>query len=221
MRSDRIAVVAGASGLVGGALSRLLAQSPDWTEVRLLLRRPMPELELPKVRQVIVDWERLGEWQAELEADAVFCALGTTRAKAGSPEGFRRVDYHYPLHLGQLAQASGARHFGLVSSVGANPRSSALYTRVKGEIEIALQGLDLPSLTILRPSFLLGDRAEFRLGERVAIALIKPLGPLLTGPLARYRGIEAATVARALERSALAAEPGVQILESEAIARLG
>lgn len=220
MRGDRIAVVAGASGLVGGALSRRLAESSEWTEVRLLLRRPIPELVLPKVRQVIVDWERLADWQGELAADAVFCALGTTRAKAGSPEAFRRVDYEYPLRLGQLAKAAGARHVGLVSSVGANPKASALYVRVKGEIELALQALGLPSLAILRPSLLLGERAEFRFGERVAIAVMKPLGPLFVGPLARYRGIEATTVAQALERLALTAAPGVKILESEEIARL-
>lgn len=220
MPGHRIAVVAGASGLVGGALSRRLAESPEWGEVRLLLRRPIPEFTLGKVRQVIVDWERLADWQAELAADAVFCALGTTRAKAGSPAAFRRVDYDYPLELGRLAKAAGARHFGLVSSVGANPRSSALYTRVKGEIELALQGLGLPSLAILRPSLLLGDRAEFRFGERVAIAVMKPLGPLLAGSLARYRGIEATTVAAAFERLALTAAPGVQILESEEIAKL-
>lgn len=221
MRGDRVAVVAGASGLVGGALSRLLIESPGWTEVRLLLRRPIPALQAPKVRQVIVDWERLADWQAELEADAVFCALGTTRAKAGSPEAFRRVDYDYPLQLGQLAKAAGARHFGLVSSVGAKPDSSAFYTRVKGEIELALQALGLPSLAILRPSLLLGDRAEFRFGERVAIAVMRPLGSLFVGPLARYRGIEATAVARAMVRLALAATPGVQTLESEEIARLG
>lgn len=215
----RVAVVAGATGLVGGALSRLLAASPEWTEVRLLVRRPVPELALPSVRQIVVDWERLAEWQGELQADAVFCALGTTRAKAGSEEAFRRVDYEYPLQLARLAQTAGARHFGLVSSVGANPQASSFYLRVKGELERDLQRVGLDSLAILRPSLLLGDRAEFRFGERVAIGIMRPLGPLFVGPLARYRGIEAATVAQVLERMALAAVPGVHILESEEIAK--
>lgn len=221
MTQQRVAVVAGASGLVGGLLSQHLAASPDWTEVRLLVRRPIPTLAGPKVRQIIVDWDQLADWQEELVADAVFCTLGTTRAKAGSAEGFRRVDYEYPLALGRLAKAAGARHFGLVSSIGADPGSGLLYARTKGQIEGALRALGLNSLAILRPSLLLGDRAEFRLGERFAIALMKPLGPLFAGPLARYRGIEATTVARALERLALAAAPGVQVLESEAIAHAG
>jgi uncharacterized protein YbjT (DUF2867 family) len=221
MTQQRVAVVAGASGLVGGLLSQHLAVSSDWSEVRLLVRRPIPALTGPKVRQIIVDWDHLPQWQEELAVDALFCALGTTRAKAGSAEAFRRVDYGYPLALGRLAKAAGARHFGLVSSVGADPGSRVRYARTKGEIENALRALGLNSLAILRPSLLLGDRAEFRLGERLAIALMRPLGPLFVGRLARYRGIEAATVARALERLAIAAAPGVQILESEAIVQVG
>lgn len=205
-----VAVVAGATGLVGRALVRRLADDGAWREVRALVRQRLPpELAHPIVVAVQVDYVRLDtsdppDWAA---ADHVFCALGTTMRQAGSREAFRQVDFEYPVALGRAAGGRGARHFLLVSSLGASPESRVFYSRVKGEVEQAVSAQSFRSVTIARPSLLLGPRAEPRLGEQVG----KLLG-LLAPP--RWRPVQAAQVAEALVQAAKRDEPGVRILEN-------
>ena len=206
--SDRIAIVAGATGLVGRALVAAMAADPAWREVRALVRRELPpELALPTVVPVPVDYARLDPPPPWAAASHVFCALGTTIRKAGSEAAFRRVDFEYPVALARAALASGCRHFLLVSSVDASPTSRFFYTRVKGEVEAAIIALGFRSVTIARPSLLLGPRSEVRWGERVG----KVLG--IFAP-ARWRPVAAAQVARALVTSAEQDRPGVRILEN-------
>lgn len=203
------ALVAGATGLVGRELLRQLAEAP-YGRVGALLRR-VPD-DLPSaVTPIVADFEHLDRVADRLAVDDVFCALGTTIRTAGSQEAFRRVDHDYVVALARLARARGARHFLLVSSLGADPRSRVFYSRVKGEVEAAVQAVGYPSVTIVRPSLLLGARQEFRLGER----LMQPLGPLMPR---RFRPVHARAVAATLLRAARAAEPGVQVIESRDIA---
>lgn len=203
-----VAIVAGATGLVGRALVRQLAHDPAWREVRALVRRVPPgEAGGPTLVQVPVDYERLDPPPSWAAADQVFCALGTTIRQAGSQAAFRRVDYDYPVALARAARASGARHFLLVSAVGADPHSRVFYNRVKGEVETAIAELGFRSVTIARPSLLLGKRAEPRLGEQVG----KVLG--LLAP-ARWRPVPAERVARALVEAAREDRPGVRIIEN-------
>jgi uncharacterized protein YbjT (DUF2867 family) len=151
----------------------------------------------------------------------VFCCLGTTIKKAGSQEAFRRVDYEYPLNVARLAAQWEDAHFLVVSSVGADAGSGVFYSRVKGELEKAVQALPLAGAHIFRPSLLLGERGEVRLGERMAAVAAKPLSLLLFGPLRKYRPIHARTVAQAMLRVAREGRRGVEILESNRIASLG
>jgi uncharacterized protein YbjT (DUF2867 family) len=144
----------------------------------------------------------------------VFCCLGTTIRQAGSREAFRTVDYDLPLLLGRQALALGASHYLAVSSLGADPASRFFYSRTKGELELALQKQGWPRLTILRPSLLLGERRQPRLGERLAA----PFSQLLPE---RWRGIEAATVARAMWRLAEAPGDGMRIVASDELQRWG
>jgi uncharacterized protein YbjT (DUF2867 family) len=209
MQASRTALVAGATGLVGGELVRQLAAHGGYARVTALVRRPadLPDTVVP----LTADFERLEDVADQLAAGHVFCALGTTIRTAGSRAAFRRVDHDYVVSLARLARAHGARHFLLVSSVGADPRSRVFYSRVKGEVESAVQTLGYPSLTIVRPSLLLGPRSEFRLGE----ALVKPLGPLFPR---RYRPVHARAVAATMIRAALEDRSGVRIVESREIA---
>lgn len=203
-----VAVVAGATGLVGRELVRQLGADGGWREVRALVRRPPPpELSHARVTAVQVDYARLEpapDWAA---AEHVFCALGTTMRQAGSAEAFRRVDLEYPVALARAALARGARHFLLVSAVGASTGSRFFYNRVKGEVEDAIAILGFRSVTVARPSLLLGPRGEPRLGERVGriVGLIAP---------PRWRPVPAAHVARALLRAAKRDTPGVRHLEN-------
>lgn len=206
MTTPYTALLAGATGLVGRECLRLLVADAACTEVRVLLRRPLPAAERhPKVRECVVDFERLAEHAEWFAVDEVFCALGTTIKVAGSQAAFRRVDHDYPLQIAQLAQSQGARGLHVVSALGANARSSVFYNRVKGELEDALKALRFASLTIAQPSLLLGERAEFRLGEEVA----KRFAWLIPGP---WRPVRAAQVAAGLVNAARAARPGVRVL---------
>lgn len=201
----------GATGLVGRHALDLLASDPHFTRVVVLARRKFAEAMAPRVEAHILDLEKLDERPDLLGVDQVICALGTTiKAVGGSRERFRAVDLGIPLAAARIARQQGARHFLLVSAVGANAGSRVFYSRVKGELEDALRTLGYRSVTILRPSLLLGTRAERRLGEEIA----KRFAFLVPG---RFRPVEARDVAAALVRAAKEDVPGLHILESDEI----
>jgi uncharacterized protein YbjT (DUF2867 family) len=213
MASVRV-LLAGATGLVGGEALRLFLADPAVEQVIAPVRRPLPDATSPKLVAPVIDFERLERHPELFAVSHVACALGTTMRQAGSRDAFRRVDHDYPLALARLALAGGARHFLLVSAIGADPGSRFFYNRVKGEVEAALRALPFRSLTILRPALLLGPRREFRLGERIAQAL----GWLTP---ARYRPIAARAVAAGVVRAALEDRPGIRVLESAELQRWG
>jgi uncharacterized protein YbjT (DUF2867 family) len=215
------ALIAGASGLIGGFLLRELLAAREYSGVTAVGRRPVDEAD-PKLRQVTVDFSALEKAGDDLRADDVFCCLGTTIRAAGSHEAFRAVDHGAVLALAWAAQRAGARRFFLVSSLGADAGTRSFYLRVKGETEDALGVLGFDVLNIFRPSLLLGPRREFRLGERLAQVGMWLADPLLLGRFRKYRAIEAATVARAMLRISFArGERGVRVFESDEIEDLG
>ncbi|CAN5397054.1 hypothetical protein BH11PSE4_BH11PSE4_07520 [soil metagenome] len=206
-------LLVGATGLVGGhVLARALADSRI-ASVVALTRRPLPAH--PKLINPQVDFDHLPADADWWSVDAVICTLGTTRAKAGSDEAFRTVDYAYPLAVAKLALRHGARTFALNSSLGADASSRLLYPRTKGEVERDLQALGFPSLTVARPGLIGGERAEFRAGERIAAAVLGVLGPLLPR---RFRICPAERIADALIEAAVAGAPGVHVIEAEQLA---
>ncbi|GGF86721.1 oxidoreductase [Paenibacillus abyssi] len=217
----KVAVVAGAAGLVGKELVQLLLQHPDYERVIALVRRKSGA-EQGKLIELVVSFDRLEQEASGLMKGAdVFCALGTTIKKAKSQEQFRRVDYVYPLQLGELGKREGVRSYSVITAMGANEQSRFFYSRVKGELETRLAALGLNTLHIFRPSLLLGDREEFRLGERIGGAAAKPLSFLLNGPLRKYRAIEATTVAEAMVAAVQReSNPGVHIYESDRIEQI-
>jgi uncharacterized protein YbjT (DUF2867 family) len=206
------AILAGATGLVGGECLRQLLESPRYERVVVVTRRaldPVPGHD--KLRVVVVEFDRLGDVRSRLRGDHVFCALGTTIRKAGSQRRFREVDYEYPLRLAQLTLKDGARHFSVVSALGASPSSPFFYSRVKGEMEAGLRQQGWPSLAILRPSLIAGERAESRPLERVSEHMLR-FAPATWRPVAA-RDIAAAMIATALREPA-----GVEVIESRDIA---
>jgi uncharacterized protein YbjT (DUF2867 family) len=208
VRAKTVALVLGATGLVGREILHLLADDETITEVRALVRRPLPaEDKRPGVQECIVDFDRLQARPEWFTADLVFSALGTTIGKAGSQEAFRRVDLEYPLAVAKAARAAGARHFLFVSALGADARSRFFYNRIKGELEEAILTLGYPSVTIARPSLLLGERNEHRFGEELA----KRFAWLTPSP---WRPVLASQVAAALVRAAREASPGIRVLEN-------
>lgn len=206
--SSRRLLLAGATGLVGREVHRLLADEPAVSRVTALVRRPLPDAARhERVHEAVVDFGALDRHASLFAVDQVICALGTTIKQAGSEEAFRRVDYEYPLRIATLARAAGAHHLLLVSALGADARSRVFYNRVKGELEEAILALGYPSVTIARPSLLLGDRAEVRRGERFAahLAFLVP---------GRWKPVHARAVARALVQAARDDVSGVRIMEN-------
>lgn len=213
---SRTAVVAGATGLVGSHVLQLLIADPAWTRVVTLGRRATP-VQDSKLEQRIVN---LGALDAIADLPLphdIFCCLGTTIRQAGSQDAFRKVDYDYVVSLARAGVRLGAKQFLLVSAIGADPESRVFYSRVKGEAEAAVRQLPYRSIQIFRPSLLLGDRAEFRLGERIAALLTPLLNPLLISRLRRYRPIAASAVAAAMVRVAKEAPRGPNVFEYDAM----
>lgn len=206
---SRTAVLAGATGLVGDALIRLLTRR-EYARVTVLGRQP-PALQSAKIKFVATDFSNLDALSADLAVDDVFCCLGTTLQKAGSPAAFERVDYHMVVDLARAAKKAGARKFLVVSAAGASLKSPAFYPRVKARMEQAVGESGFEAVHILRPSLLLGPRRESRPAERL-FQLLSPLySPLMRGPLRKYRPVGADVVAAAMVQLAREPATGVHI----------
>jgi len=205
---------------VGGHVLRQLLEDPDYDRVTALTRRPLA-LTHKKLVQRVVDFDRLAEVGDFPRVHDVFCCLGTTIKQAGSQEAFRKVDLAYVVELGRMAVRHRASQFLVVTAVGADPRSRVFYNRVKGEAEEAVRRLQFDAIQIFRPSLLLGSRPQSRPAESIARVLSPLVAWAFLGPLARYRPIKAATVARAMVRIAREAPRGAHVYESDAIRRLG
>lgn len=201
------AAVAGSTGFIGSLLIDFLKDDSSFDEVQVLSRRP---LELSDKFKVIVG--DLSEPKFD-PLDVAFCALGTTMATAGSKEAFYHVDHDLVLAFAEAAKNVGATTFVLVSSVGADASSSNFYLKVKGETERDLESIGFHSLIILRPSMLMGERKEFRFGELVGKGVMSVVNPLMIGGLAKYRGIQGKTVARAMLKLGKESVPGVHALQ--------
>ncbi len=215
----RSAIVAGASGLVGERVLRRLIAGGSYDRVVALVRGPI-NITHRKLEQRTVDYERLGRMSAFPRAEDVFCCLGTTIRKAGSPEAFHKVDVEYVARLAEVSVRSGSGQFLLVSAVGANAQSGNFYLRCKGEAEDMVRTLPYRSVQIFRPSFLIGQRRERRPGEAIATAAARILSVAMLGPAARYRPIRADDVARAMVAVALESPPGIHVYEAKAMQAL-
>ncbi len=211
----RIALLAGATGLVGRELLPLLLDDADIEEVVVLARRPLATPH-PKLQQGIIAFDQLRNFVLP-PVDDFYCCLGTTMREAGSREAFREVDLVYPLTIARMALAAGATRCLFVSAMGADPGSRVLYNQVKGELEQELARLELRTVYAFRPSLLAGARSQFRLGERVALALMLPVSLLLP---ARIRPIAAVDVARAMHACGRRAAAGRFVIPSDEIRQI-
>lgn len=210
--NPRTALLLGGSGLVGYFCLQALLADSAYATVISVGRRKLADLSHPKLEQKVIELDALASLTLP-PIDDVFCALGTTIRKAGSQPAFRRVDLDFPLTAARQALQFGAKQFILVSSVGADPNSTNFYLRTKGELEQSMASLPFQALHILRPSLLLGKRAESRPAESLAMIAAKIVQYLCAGPLRRYRPIAATTVGRAMVAAAKTGKQGVSMYE--------
>jgi uncharacterized protein YbjT (DUF2867 family) len=207
--SGRVALLAGASGLVGSRLLPLLLGATEYSRVLALTRRPLL-LDHARLANRVVRFDASLEKQlAGMHCNDAFCCLGTTLKEAGGQQGFRAVDQDLVLKIARVAQAAGAERLVVMSSVGADETSKNFYLRVKGETERGLERLQIAALDIMQPSVLLGLRRNVRPLEFLAQGVLWCLNPLLLGNLARYRGMAAGDVAAAMLGAARAGRRGV------------
>ncbi|HVG25765.1 MAG TPA: NAD(P)H-binding protein [Thermoanaerobaculia bacterium] len=202
----RTVLLLGATGLVGREVLSLLLDDGDVGRVVVVARRPTGAAQ-PKLDEHVFDLGEMEQHAGVFAVDQIVCALGTTIKQAGSRERFRVVDHDYPLIAARLGKANGARHYLLVSALGASAESRVFYNRVKGEVERDIIALGYRSTTIARPSLLLGDRGELRMGEKIAEKFAWLAPP-------KYKPIAARDVAKALVRLASDDAPGVKVVES-------
>ncbi len=207
------ALVLGGTGLIGQQLIDLLLQDNSYS-VTALVRNALP-IENERLTQVIFDYEN--PKNEVIIAEEVFCCLGTTIKVAGSQNAFYKVDFEYAYDIAKRAYLNGAKKFALVSSLGANKKSSIFYNKTKGKIEEAITNIGYESLFILRPSLLLGNRSTHRAGEKIAQSIFTNFSFLIPK---KYQAIQAKQVAKAMITLMNLKETGIHILESDKIAAI-
>ena len=208
---DRVALVVGATGLVGKALIRLLLSKDYYQKIIVLSRREL-EIKDNRIELVLLDdFDKMNEVADKLNSHDVFCALGTTLKQAGSKEKFRKIDVEWPLELARITKDQPLfEQFLMVTAVGANVESPLFYNQVKGEVEVELEKLDMKALKIFQPSLLLGYRDEFRLLEEIYKFFSAVLTFFMIGSKTMLWSIRGEEVATAMFQVARRREPGLE-----------
>ena len=197
----KTALVFGSSGLIGGHLLSQLIENDDYNKIKIFVRSE-PEINDPKVEIIKTDFNNLENHKEDIKGDDCFFCIGATKQNSPDKNEYRRVELDVPKQIAQIAKSNSVNSFLFVSSGYADPKSSGDYLKFKGEVEEELKRLNFSKLGIMRPSFLLGDRKEKRVGEKIGIFVFKLLSPLFLGPLKKMKPIHSATVAKAMISSA-------------------
>jgi uncharacterized protein YbjT (DUF2867 family) len=216
----KTALIIGSTGLIGSQLLNLLLENPNYARVITFVKRDSG-IKHPKLTQHIIDFDKPETYKELVVGDDFFCTIGTTIKKAGSQKAFRKVDFEYPKQFAAFALQNKVKQFFIISSLGADAKSGNFYLKTKGEIEDFLKDCNFESVSVLQPSLLLGNRTEFRLGEKVGAFFMKTLSFLFLGNLKKYKPIEGKTVAKALLKIAQTNNKGFKIYESDAIQEIG
>ena len=197
----KTALLFGSSGLIGGHLLNQLIQNNNYSKIKIFVRSE-PEINNPKVEIIKIDFNDLENHNKDIKGDDCFFCIGTTKQNSKDKNEYQRVELEIPKEIAKIAKSNLVNSFIFVSALYANPKSSGKYVRFKGLVEEELKRLNFLKLVLMRPSFLMGDRKEKRIGEKIGIFVFKLLSPLLLGPLKKMRPIHSEKVAKAMIRAA-------------------
>ena len=193
----KIALIFGSSGLVGGHLLNQLIKDTNYSKIKLFVRSDA-KISDQKVETIKTDFNNLQNHKEDIKGDDCFFCIGTTKQNSPDKNEYRRVELDVPKEIAQIAKSNSVNSFVFVSSGYADPKSSGDYLKFKGEVEEELKRLNFSKLGIMRPSFLLGDRKEKRIGEKIGIFVFKMLSPLFVGPIKKMKPIHSEVVAKAM-----------------------
>ena len=193
----KTALLFGSSGLIGGHLTKQLIENSSYSKVKLFVRSD-PKISDPKIEVIKKDFNNLQNHKDEITGDDCFFCIGTTKQNAPDKDEYRRIEYNIPVEIAKIAKSNSINSFVYVSSGFADPKSSGVYLKNKGDVEEELKSLNFLTLGIMRPSFLIGDRKEKRIGEKIGIFIFKLISPFFLGPLKKMKPINSEKVAKAM-----------------------
>jgi len=214
----KTALLFGSSGLVGGKVLNRLTNDINYSRIKIFVRSE-PEIQSNKLEIIKTDFNDLENFKDYIKGDDCFFCIGTTKQNSPNKNEYQKVELEIPKKIAQIARANSVNSFIFVSSIYANPNSSGDYVKFKGLVEEELKKLNFSNLGILRPSFLMGDRKENRVGEKIGILTFRLLSPLLIGPLKKMKPINSEKVAKAMIKIANKRNDQI-IFESNEIANL-
>lgn len=197
INNNKSAIILGATGLTGNILLNKLLGDDRYRNIKIFTRRPL-RFENPKVTEILCDLLDVDSYKDNFYGDEVFCCIGTTTKKTPDKELYKKIDFGIPVSAAKLCKQNGIDTFLVMSSLGADSKSSIFYNRTKGEMEDAVLEQKIENTFILRPSIIGGNRNEFRIAEKIGAVLMRILNPLFIGSLRKYRIIDAEIIANAM-----------------------
>jgi len=193
----KTALLFGSTGLVGGHVLNYLIQNSNYSKIKLFVRSFI-EINDPKIEIIKTDFNNLNKHAEDIKGDECFFCIGTTKKKSPNKNEYQKIELDIPKKIAQIAKSNSVKSFFFVSSGYANPKSSGEYLKFKGLVEEEIKNLNFDKIGIMRPSFLLGERQEERVGEKFGIIIFKLLTPILIGPFRKMRPIQSEIVAKAM-----------------------
>ena len=193
----KTALIFGSSGLIGGHLLNKILQSNKYTHIKLFVRL-IRKIDNSKVEIIQTDFNNLEKYKGFIVGNDCFFCIGTTKKNAPDKNEYRRIEYNIPVKIAQIAKSNSVNSFIYISSLGANSNAPGDYLKNKGQVEEELKKLNFTKLAILRPSILLGERKENRVGEKIGVFVMQLLSPLFLGNLKKIKPIKAEYVAKAM-----------------------
>ena len=193
----KTALIFGSSGLIGTQILELIVNNNKYNKIKLFVRSKV-SYSNSKIEIIKTDFNNLLSHKDSIIGDDCFFCIGTTRKNTPDKNEYIKIEYNLPVEVAKIARENSINSFLYVSSLGANTNASGLYLKNKGQAEESIKKLNFPKLSIIRPSILLGNRTENRIGEKIGIFIMKSFSPLFLGKMKKYKPIRAEDVAKAM-----------------------